>query len=67
MARDPKLDPKPGDVLFTTTALGRRTTREVIERTGPGDNDIVYRTDSGKVKKCWISTWMDWAREAEVQ
>lgn len=64
--RDPRLDPQPGDKLTVTTAKGTRTSREVISRGGPGDNDIVYKTDTGKEKKCWISTWMDWAREAEV-
>lgn len=64
MARDPKLDPKPGDTLLATTALGKRTTRKVIKRV---NNDVTYRVDSGKVRTCWITTWMDWAREAEVQ
>lgn len=63
MARDPKLDPRPGDVLFTTTASGKRTLREVTKRV---NNDITYRVESGKVRTCWITTWMDWAREAEV-
>lgn len=63
MARDPKLDPKPGDRLFTTTASGKRTERHVVKRV---NNDITYRGDNGKLKTCWITTWMDWAREAEV-
>lgn len=37
-------------------------TRRVTKREG---YEIAY-TDKGAAKTCWISTWMEWAREAKV-
>lgn len=62
--RDPKMDPQPGDFLSKVSSTNRRMTRRVTVRAG---NDIKYCDHNGKEKICWISTWMDWAREAEVE
>lgn len=67
MERDPRKQPRPGDVL----AIGARH-REVIwvkfyrkDPICPGD--IVYRTAPNRPRKvCWITTWERWAKQAEV-
>lgn len=61
--RDPKLDPQPGDEIYRVLGSGARTTRKVVKRV---NNDITYVVNGGKQRTCWISTWMDWARMAEV-
>ena len=57
--RDPRKDPRPGDMV----AKGAKQ-RRVDARRG---SEIDY-TDiqSGKKKNCWITTWNDWCRDAEV-
>jgi hypothetical protein len=62
--RDPKLDPRPGDVLAKTSKAGKKIERHVVEVDG---YDIWY-TDGKKTDRhlCFISTWMQWARAAEV-
>lgn len=57
------MDPQPGDKIQRQSDSGLLRTREVISRI---DNDIVYRDQNGKDKKCWIATWMEWGRIAEV-
>ena len=59
--RDPRIDPKPGDSIRKTMSSGW-ITRTVVNRRG---NCIFYQT-KGKERACWISTWVDWARKAEV-
>lgn len=61
--RDPKIDPQPGDKIQRTSNSGLVSTREVKRRV---DNDIFYIDRHGKEKKCWIATWMEWARLADV-
>lgn len=60
--RDPRIDPRPGDILNHTDNLRARM---VVEVNG---NDIVYRTVGknglGAKRQCWISTWREWARKA---
>jgi hypothetical protein len=63
-ARDPKLDPQPGDKLYKLGDAGKHLSRQVVRRE---DNDIFYVTHHGKERKCWISTWLEWARMAEVE
>lgn len=62
--RDPLVDPQVGDKVFKITPSGLRQTRQVVKRV---DNDIFYLDHRGKEKKCWIATWMEWARTAEVE
>jgi hypothetical protein len=63
-SRDPRVDPQPGDRLERQLKSCVRT-RTVVERKG---FDVYYTEDVGsqKRKNCWISTWMEWAREARV-
>lgn len=60
--RDPKKDPLAGDVLTKGTRTRRVT---MVEQ-----NIITYELTTGGGKprnlQCWISTWRDWARKAEV-
>lgn len=60
--RDPKVDPKSGDVL-----RGKTGERTVNDRQG---NDIYWYLSSSKSppkeRCCWISTWRDWAKKATV-
>lgn len=65
--RDPRIDPQVGDKIYKISATGHKSTRQVVSRDGPGNNDIWYLTQDGKKKKCWIATWMEWARTAEVE
>ncbi len=61
--RDPLVDPQPGDKIQRVSDSGLVRTREVINRV---DNDIFYRDQAGREKKCWIATWMEWGRIADV-
>lgn len=64
--RDPKIDPQPGDVLSKKAPSGKELFRCVTGRKG---HDIYYvagRTNAGKIKNCWISTWQGWANDARV-
>lgn len=56
--RDPKLDPQVGDVIRKVLGKGVRT-RTVTRRDG---NDIFYADNTGKANRCWISSWIEWAR-----
>ena len=52
-------DPQPGDVVHR----GERH-RAVISRHG---GDIWYDTkEGGPLKNCWITTWQDWAKKADL-
>lgn len=62
--RDPRLDPQPGDKVYRFSNKGTKSTRQVVARV---NNDITYLTHDGKQKKCWIATWMEWCRTAEVE
>ena len=60
MSRDPRVDPRPGDVL-TKNSLSRR-----VVRTYAGN--IYWRRDGAEsaIRCAWISTWMEWARTATI-
>ena len=60
MNRNPRMDPRTGDVL---RKAGR--TRKVVNVVGL---DIYWCRDKpGSKPQCaWISTWREWARMAEV-
>ncbi len=63
--RDPRENPQVGDKIYKITeSTGLRRSRQVVSRI---DNDIVYISQDGKQKKCWIGTWMEWGRGAEVE
>jgi len=63
-ARDPREDPHVGDAIYKVSeATGKKHSRTVVKRV---DNDITYRDQNGKERVCWITTWMEWARTAEV-
>ena len=51
--RDPRIDPRPGDIVATRTVTRRR------------GYDIYY-VRAGREKSCWITTWMEWCRHKEV-
>lgn len=60
--RDPRIDPRNGDVL--------RFGKFLREVTGRSMHEVTYTRYSPSARKphqgCWISTWQDWARKAEV-
>ena len=63
--RDPRNDPQPGDILSKPGSRGSRYKRIVVER---GESQLIYKTHSDGVERtCWLSTWMDWARNADVE
>lgn len=63
-ARDPKVDPQKGDKLRKQLPSSNWTERHVIDRIG---NDIMYASrPDGPQRRCWISTWLEWASEAEL-
>lgn len=63
MERDPRKDPKKGDVL---TLKG--ISREVLGVLPCGNYWEVeyYRPKFQRIGKCWRTTWLEWARHAEV-
>jgi len=61
--RDPRTDPRPGDGL-------RKGKRERHVLAGPPFQPCEIRyaiSQNGLLQHgCWITTWKDWARDAEV-
>jgi|688.fasta_scaffold2424584_2 hypothetical protein len=56
--RDPRIDPQPGDVVK------KGKTRRVNHRKG---DEVFYMSGGSMVERsCWITTWQDWCRDAEV-
>ncbi len=62
--RDPLSDPQPSDKIYKIKPNGKRLSRLVVSRI---DNCIVYIAQDGTKKECWISTWMEWGRDAQVE
>lgn len=63
--RDPRVDPRPGDTIARISGVSNsKHTRIVLDRV---NNDITYRDERGREHTCWLTTWMDWARMAEVE
>lgn len=58
MTRDPRIDPRPGDIL-AKGGLRRRVYR--VRRL-----TVDYVTGAGKMSFCARSTWESWARNATV-
>ena len=60
MSRDPRVDPRPGDVLEKNSL-----SRTVLDVRGM---DIVWgrRDSTSKPNIAWISTWREWARTATI-
>ena len=61
--RDPRIDPQPGDSLTKKSTSGSTLTRTVTARKG---NDIWYLGASARERNCWITTWQEWAKGAEI-
>jgi hypothetical protein len=62
--RDPRIDPRQGDVVAKDGQRNVPIRRLVAGRDG---NQVFYRSaENGVVKACWLSTWMDWCYGAEV-
>lgn len=60
-SRDPRIDPLCGD-----TVVKNGMKRTVQYRDG-GDIRYASSTKNGtRIKYCWITTWQDWCRKAEV-
>lgn len=56
--RDPKTNPLPGDVLCKGKL--RRTVTRVLS------GSVYYQNAHGRESNCWITTWIQWCRKAEV-
>ncbi len=62
--RDPRQDPQVDDAICKVSpSTGKRRVRVVVKRV---NDDITYRDQTGREHVCWISTWREWARTAEV-
>lgn len=63
--RDPRQDPQVGDYLYKISeSSGKRMSRRVVRR---DVNDIYFVDQHGKERMCWITTWCEWARMAELE
>jgi len=61
--RDPREDPRAGDCIFKDGSRGP-VCRYVVHRMG---NEVYYRSImGGDIKKCWLTTWLDFARGCDV-
>jgi hypothetical protein len=60
MTRDPRIDPRPGDVVAKD-----QISRTVISRRGGAITYVSLGRRKG-VYDCWITTWTAWARTSEV-
>jgi len=60
-ARDPRLDPKPGDRV-KKICVKRFLVREVRRV----ENGAVQYVVDGKTYVCRLSTWLNWCRKTEV-
>jgi hypothetical protein len=60
MERDPRVNPKAGDLL-TKNGLSRR----VVE---VASLDVYWRREGSdrRVQPAWISTWREWAKNSDV-
>lgn len=62
--RDPRTDPAAKDVARKLSESGALLTRIVDSVDG---HTIRYRNKpNGPLKECWITTWNDWCKTAEV-
>ena len=65
--RDPRIDPRDGDVVRAT--IGAQTTRTVLESPWTrslGYRDMVYY--SGQTERsCWITSWREWCRKRKAE
>ena len=57
--RDPLENPQIGDMVKLRDGKFRR----VINRS---ENNIFYLDHNNKRQKCWIITWIEWGRRADV-
>ena len=57
--RDPRVDPRPGDVV----RKGQRE-RTVSKRCGSSIDYIEGKTN--RERNCWITTWEEWCRKSDV-
>lgn len=70
--RDPRVNPKPGDVLKSTSIRGADQKRRVwwVERSGQADAEVHYYLSSINGAErgglCFINYWQRWAQNAEV-
>lgn len=63
MERDPRNDPRAGDVLSKPGGNGPLR-REVTSRSG---YTVCYRRNGHRrSRSCWITSWQEWARGATV-
>jgi hypothetical protein len=60
MTRDPKDMPAKGDKLTKG-----KLSREVVD-VKEGVHVYYRKKPDGPVSSCWITTWQDWCRKAEV-
>lgn len=61
MKRDPRVDPRPGDVLI----YGPQWQRERLDVIRLHREDVEYKVGGG-LTYCNIVQWRDWMRDSEV-
>lgn len=62
--RDPRTDPRPGDVLTKDGKKGQL--RRTVDRVVPVGKDAFEVYYNGKSRSTWSETWKNWARNASV-
>lgn len=63
--RDKRNMPLPGDCFRKRNKRGTWMKRVVVSSLVPVGNEVYYESGNGR-KTCWITTWRDWAKDAEV-
>lgn len=64
MPRDPRTDPRPGDIVLASMP-SRTVQRAVIQRDG---GNVWYKSSSQSGNRvCWILTWREWCARNNVK
>jgi hypothetical protein len=67
MERDPRVDPKAGDVFVKGSRWRKVTSIEPSHRENDKDrDDIRWRTATGKTNAMFRHHWVKWSKNAEV-
>lgn len=63
--RDPRIDPRAGDVVRASRFKNNRERHVVARHAGDIAYSAVTATKSVR-KTCWITTWQDWCKKHGV-
>ena len=66
MSRDPRVDPRPGDVLAKDGHNPRRVATLIHNVSGYAHALLWQRSRNHQLRRCTIDHWRSWARNATI-